>query len=180
MRVSGKSQVRCSLTCDWVSGVTQVWRRSNVTCNNYLPDNARCFQATQDPVVNTAEKLKFYYHFYFKLLVLYKELRGLGGLSWYQSRVQTKNLLENIDTFEFFHNSHLIRWIQQNKIYKKLTKPDQRLNPEFTLTITLECFLCLCEAVFMHVNLSSSLVKFKSIPFERKLEYVAILCTKWA
>ena len=48
----------------------------------------------------------------------------------------------------FFHNSRLIRLIQQNKIYKRIQRLDHELNPDACLTvshltITLECFLCL-------------------------------------
>ena len=52
-----------------------------------------------------------------------------------------------------FRDSRLIRWIHPDKIYKKLTWKD--LTKDWTkitclavthLTISLECFLCLCEA----------------------------------
>ena len=51
---------------------------------------------------------------------------------------------------EFFHNSRPIRRIQQ-KMYKKIQRLDEVLNlgnllsRQALLTITLECFLCLCE-----------------------------------
>ena len=52
----------------------------------------------------------------------------------------------------FFNNSRLIRRILQDKIYFKIQRLDQGLNQGHlsscqSLTITLECFLCLCESV---------------------------------
>ena len=51
-------------------------------------------------------------------------------------------------SFEFFHNSRLIRWIQKKR---KIHRLNQELNPHrllsTTLNTTLDCFPCLCETV---------------------------------
>ena len=55
-------------------------------------------------------------------------------------------------TIEFIHNSHLVN--EFNKIkFTKIQRPNQGLDPDnllglsSTLTIILDCFLCLCEAL---------------------------------
>ena len=74
-------------------------------------------------------------------------------------------------TIDFFRNSRLFSRIQQNKIYKKFRDLT-------TLTITLECFLFLCEAIIESfscmvdsVHLSNSSNWTKSLHFERKNYY---------
>ena len=80
--------------------------------------------------------------------------------------------------FEFFHNSRLIGWIRQNKIYKKLTDlvKDWTQIACSNLTITLEYFLSLWGwnwIPFMHWRFSPirliNLIKWKSLYFENKL-----------
>ena len=117
------------------------------------------------------------------------EAKLLGKLLGYENLPIILNLRDNwhinhwvlfliFSLFEFFHNSCLIRWILQNKIYKKLQiwpgiEPRLLAYLSGTLTITLECFLFLCEVVilFMHSWLCPihliHLIGGKSLHFEK-------------
>ena len=69
------------------------------------------------------------------------------------------------DTFEFFHNSRRIRWIQQNKIYQKSEtwpgmEPRSLAYQSGTLTTTPECLLYLCEAIIEPYSCLGDSVQF--------------------
>ena len=84
---------------------------------------------------------------------------------------------------EFFHNSRLIRWIQQNKIYQKSEtwpgmEPRSLAYQSGTLTITPNYFLCLCEAIIKPYSCLGDSVQF--IQFNENLFILEKTRTFWS
>ena len=66
---------------------------------------------------------------------------------------------------EFFHNSRLMRWILQNKIYKNSEswpgiEPRSLAYLSATLIFTLEYFLCFCDAEIESYSCMSGSAQF--------------------
>ena len=90
--------------------------------------------------------------------------------------------VHKLQTNEYFHNSRLIRRIQQKKFTKNSEtwpgiEPRLLAYQSGTLTITLKCFLCLCEAITESYSCMDDSVQFhligrKPLHFEKKLERV--------
>ena len=70
-------------------------------------------------------------------------LSNISLASFYRTFYSNKHNRFCWHLHEFFHNSRLIKWIQQNKILKKMT--DLAGNKPSSLKITRKCFLCWCE-----------------------------------
>ena len=81
-----------------------------------------------------------------------------------------KFLLQSTDSIKtiyssFFDNLHLIRQIEEKIIYKKFGEKTRDWTQITCLaarysTITLECFLCLCEAVIESYSCKDDSVQF--------------------
>ena len=85
-----------------------------------------------------------------KITVTLKTERAIKEADTIELNILNHRAIKTNKVFQFIHNSRLIRWIQQNNFYKKINRIDQiacLAVRSGTLTIILECFLCLCEAV---------------------------------
>ena len=94
------------------------------------------------------------------LIKVFRTFNNLLELSYKTTDTSIKVMV--LRTLEFFHNHHLIRWIKFPKCID-LTK-DWTQIACLGLTITIECFLCLCDWFCLTCSFWTDLKSSYNIP----------------